>query len=103
MIFMTSNDFSEVLSFGPKAHGAHGTLHFSSFFEKKIMVWDLSTSVPMMFRTPGNPLINLFDFVFNSKCHFSKVRVFIQLPIVLPIELPIGLRIVLPIELPIAL
>ena len=30
---MTFNDFSEVLGFGPKAHGAHGTLHFLTCFE----------------------------------------------------------------------
>ena len=30
---MTFNDFSEVLGVGPKAHGAHGTLHFLTFFE----------------------------------------------------------------------
>ena len=33
---MTINDFSEVLGFGPKAHGAHGahgTLHFLICFE----------------------------------------------------------------------
>ncbi len=35
------------------------------------MVWDLSRSVPMVFRSPGNTLINLFHFIFNSKCHFS--------------------------------
>ena len=26
-------DFSEVLGFGPKAHGAHGALHSLTFFE----------------------------------------------------------------------
>ena len=52
------------------------------------MVWDLSRSVPMMFRTPGNPLIHLFHFIFNSKCHFWKVRFLIALPIALPIVLP---------------
>ena len=41
------------------------------------MVWDLSRSVPMVFRTPGNPLINLFHFICNSKCHFFKVSFFI--------------------------
>ena len=41
------------------------------------MVWDLSRSVPGVFRTPGNPLIKLFCFTFNSKCHFFKVSFFI--------------------------
>ena len=29
------------------------------------MVQDLSKSVPMVFRSPGNPLIQLFHFIFN--------------------------------------
>ena len=29
------------------------------------MVWDLSSSVPGVFRSPGNPLINLFHLLFN--------------------------------------
>ena len=37
------------------------------------MVWDLSRSVPMVFRSPGNTLINLFHLLFNSKCHFFKI------------------------------
>ena len=60
------------------------------------MAQDLFKSVPMVFRSLGKPLIKLFHFIFNSKCHFKKVIFFIQLPIELPIELPIGL----PIELP---
>ena len=38
-------------------------------------------------------LIKLFHFIFNSKCHFLKVRFFIQLAIELAIELPIELPI----------
>ena len=38
------------------------------------MVQDLSKSVPMVFRSPGTPLIKLFHFIFNSKCHFSEVH-----------------------------
>ena len=90
MIFMT------FLIFGPMAPGAHGA-PFSDFLKICKMVRDLSRSVPMMFRTPGNPLINLFHLICNSKCHFFECRFFIQLPI----ELPIVLLIVSPIELPI--
>ena len=71
------------------------------------MVWDLSRSVPRVFRRPGNPLIELFHFIFNSKCNFWKCCFFIQLPfelpIVLPTVFPIGLPIVLLIGLPIVL
>ena len=66
---------------------------FGDFLRIQFMVWDLSRSVPMVFRSPGNPLINLFHFIFNSNCHFSKVSFFIELPIVLPIVLPIELPI----------
>ena len=72
------------------------------------MVWDLSRSVPGVFRSPGNPLINLFHLSFNSKYHFLKnvfidfdIHCLIELPIVLPIVLPIELPIVSPIVLPI--
>ena len=41
------------------------------------MAQDLSKSVPMVFRSPGNPLIKLFHLLFNSKCHFFKVISFI--------------------------
>ena len=45
---------------------------FWDFLKTCFMVWDLSRSVPGVFRSPGNPLINLFHFLFNSKCHFRK-------------------------------
>ena len=37
------------------------------------MVWDLSRSVPGVFRSPGKPLIKLFHLLLNLKCHFPKV------------------------------
>ena len=74
-----------------KAPGAHGTPIFSDFWKIDFMVWDLSSSVGMVFRSPGIPLINLFHFILNSKCHFLKVSLFIQLPIEFPIVLPIVL------------
>ena len=58
------------------------------------MVWDLSRSVPMVFRSPGNPLINLFHLLFNSKYHFSTVCFLLNCLFELPIVLPIGLPIV---------
>ena len=36
------------------------------------MVQDQSRSVPRVCRSPWNPLIKLFHFIFNSKCHFQK-------------------------------
>ena len=59
---MICNDF---MVFGPKAHGAYGTIMFLTSFEKCFMVWDLSRSVPGAFRSPGNPLIKLFHFISN--------------------------------------
>jgi len=41
------------------------------------MTWYLSKSVPMVFKSQRNALIKLFHFIFNSKCHFSKVRFFV--------------------------
>ena len=61
---------------------------FWHFVEVLPLTWDLSRSVRMVFRSPGNPLINLFHFIFNSRCHFLEVSFFIQLPIVLPIVSP---------------
>ena len=57
--------------------GAHGAPHFSDFLTFCKMTRDLSKSVPMVFRTPEMVLIKLFHFIFNSKCHFLKVRFFI--------------------------
>ena len=33
MVLMIFNDFDNFMVFGPKAPGAHGTLHFLRFFE----------------------------------------------------------------------
>ena len=33
------------------------------------MVWDLSGSVPKVFRSPGNPMILVIRFIFISICH----------------------------------
>ena len=41
---------------------------FRHFLKFCFMVWDLSRSVFRVFRSPGNPLINLFDFICNKKC-----------------------------------
>ena len=86
---------------GPRPLGPMGPFIFRVFSKMYFLVWDLSRSVPRVFRSPGNPLIKLSNFRYNSKCHFQKVILFIVLPIALPIELPIVLPIVLPIELPI--
>ena len=50
--------------------GPWGHAFFWVFLKICLMVWDLSRSVRMMFRSPGNPLINFFRLLFNSKCHF---------------------------------
>ena len=50
---------------------------FRDFLTFCKMVRDLSRSVPMVFRSPGKVLIKLFHFIFNSKCHFLKVKFFI--------------------------
>ena len=55
-----------------KAPGAHGAPHFSDCLSICKMVRDLSRSVPRVFRSLGKPLIKLFHFIFNSKCHFWK-------------------------------
>ena len=52
------------------------------------MVWDLSRSVPTVFRSPGNPLIKLFHLKLNLKCNFQN-PCFLLIVIVLPIVLPI--------------
>ena len=80
-----------LMMFGSKGPGAraHGPRPiFLNVLEIHFMVRDLSRSVPKVFRSPGKPLIKWFHFTFNSKCHFSKVSVFIQLPIELAIVLP---------------
>ena len=88
LIFMIFNDFNNFMVLGPRFSGVMGPSIFRDFLEFCFMVWDLSRSVPKVFRTPGNPLINLFRLLFNSKCHFFKVSFFIVLPVVSP---PIGI------------
>ncbi len=58
---------------GPRPLGPMGPFVFLHFLKICFMVWDLSRSVPMVFRSPGNPLIKLFHLSFNSKCHVLKV------------------------------
>ena len=55
-----------------KAPVAHGTLHFCDFLKICFMVWDLSRSVPRVFRSPGNPLINVFHFICISTYNFPN-------------------------------
>ena len=65
--------------FAPKSSRIHAP-KLCDFFEiLKVcrMVQDLSKSVPRVFRSPGKALIKLFHFIFNSKCHFSKVFFYI--------------------------
>ena len=61
---------------GPWPLGPMGP-HIFVFLKICKMVWDLSRSVPMVFRRPGNPLIKLFHFIFNWKCDFVKVSFFL--------------------------
>ena len=55
----------------PKSSRIHAPnlCDFSKILKVCRMAQDLSKSVPMVFRTPGNPLITLFHFICNSKCH----------------------------------
>ena len=87
LIFNDLNNFNNFVVLGPRPLGP---FVFRDFLKIYFMVWDLSRSVPRVFRSPGTPLINLFRFIFNSKCHFLKISWFIKLPIVLPIVLPIA-------------
>ena len=48
--------------------------HILGFCAIYFMVWDPSRSVRMMFRSPGDPLINLFHFIFT--CHLLGVIFF---------------------------
>ena len=49
-----------------KAPGAHG-ICFCDFLKSCFMVWDLSRSVPKVFRSPGNTLIKLYKVTFILK------------------------------------
>ena len=70
---------------------SHGILYFFDFFKIDFMVGDLSRSVSMVFKSPGNPLIKLFDFICNWNVSFYRqivIQLFIELFIELPIVLP---------------
>ena len=68
--FHDFNDFNNFMVLGPRFPGVMGPFIIREFLKHCSMVWDLSRSVPMVFRSPGNALINLFHFIFNKKCHF---------------------------------
>ena len=59
--------------------------HLCVTFEKCVMAGDLSRNDPRICKRPGNPLLKLFEFIFNSKAHFVRCSCFIQLPIELRI------------------
>ena len=68
-IFMIFNDFNNLdifLVLGPRPLGPMGPFDFWYFLKTYFMVWDLSRSVPRVFRSSGNPLINLFHLFVNS-------------------------------------
>ena len=69
---MTFYDFNNFMVLGPRPLGTMGPSSCCDFFEIYFMVWDLSRSVPGVFRSPGNSVINLFHFIFNSTCSFNK-------------------------------
>ena len=64
-IFMIFSDFNNLMVLGPRPLGPMGPFIFLYFLKFGFMVCDLSRSVPGVFRIPGNPLINLFHFIFN--------------------------------------
>ena len=66
-IFNICNAFKTFIVLGPRPLGPMGPFIFWHFLKMCFMVWDLSRSVRMVFRSPGNPLINLFHFIFFSK------------------------------------
>ena len=68
--FHDFHDFDSFMVLGPRFPGPMGPSMFRDFLKNCFMVWDLSRSVPRVFRSPGNPLINLFHFIFNETCHF---------------------------------
>ena len=62
--FHDFNDLNNFMVLGPSPWGPWGP-SFSDLFKICFMVWDLSRSVPGVFRSPGNPLIKLFHFIFD--------------------------------------
>ena len=65
MIFMIFNDLNNLMVLAPRPLGPMGPLFVRYLLEKYFMVCDQSRSVRMVFRSPGNPLIKLFHFLFN--------------------------------------
>ena len=66
--------WAQALGPGPMVQGPWSPWGPPPFFSQYCkMVRDLSRSVPRVFRSLGKPLIKLFRFIFNSKCHFLKV------------------------------
>ena len=88
-MFMNFNDVNNFMVFGPKAHGAHGTL---IFLEICFMVWDLSRSVPKVFRSPGNTSIHLLLFTLKFNMSLFKGHLLLYCLLNLPIELPLDPR-----------
>ena len=62
---MISNAFNDFMVLGPRFPGVMGPSIFRDFLKICFIVWDLSRSVSRVFRSPGDPLINLFDFIFT--------------------------------------
>ena len=63
---MIFNDFNNFMVLDPRFLGGHGTLIFLIFcLEICVLVRDLSRNVPGVFRSPGDPFINLFHLLFN--------------------------------------
>ena len=65
LIFMIFNDFNNFMVLGPRFPGVMGPSVVLHLLKMCFMVWDLSRSVLRVFRSPGNPLINLFHLLFN--------------------------------------
>ena len=62
---MIFNDFDNFMVLCPRFPGVMGPSIFRDFLKICFMVWDLSRSVPRVFRSPVNLLINLFHFIVN--------------------------------------
>ena len=84
---------------GPRPLGPMGPSMFCDFSKIQFMVWDLSKSVPKVFRSPRNPLIHLFYLIFNQNATFQNVirllncllycLLYFLLNCLFPVELPI--------------
>ena len=67
-----SIDLNNFMVSGLRFLGVMGPFIFWDVLKICFMAWDLSRSVPRVFRSPGNPLIKLFHFSFLWKYHFLK-------------------------------